>query len=389
MHYGHVVDGRTVSPVSQVAAGDPRFRRASIALFAASLSTFALLYATQPLLALFARDLEVSPAVSALTLSVTTATLALALLPAGWLSDAIGRTPVIFGSVCLGAVLGLACAAAPSLPALLVLRALQGVALAGMPAVAMAYLTEEIEPGSLGRAIGLAIGGNAIGGMAGRLLAGGFADVAGWRVALLAVAVLGAICAVVTIRTLPPSRHFTPRAPDRRMLRRLRAPLTEPGLVRLYAMGALLMGTFVAAFNGLGFRLSAPPYGLGQTAIAAVFLLYPLGSVSSARAGALADRLGRRAVLPAGVLVALAGLALTATDPLAIVVAGIALLTIGFFAAHSVAASWVGRRAAGQSVQASALYRWATTRDRRSQARSPARRGAPQGGTACSCSPGA
>jgi MFS transporter, YNFM family, putative membrane transport protein len=124
-------------------------------------------------------------------------------------------------------------------------------------------------------------------------------------------------------------------------------------------MGALLMGTFVAVYNGIGFRLAAQPYGLGQAAIAAIFLVYPIGSLSSAVAGRLADRLGRRRVLPAGVVIAAGGVAVTALHPPPLVVAGITLLTIGFFAAHSVASSWVGRRARTGQAQASALYLFA------------------------------
>jgi YNFM family putative membrane transporter len=59
---------------------------------------------------------------------------------------------------------------------LLVLRALLGVALGGMPAVAMAYLGEEIEPASLGLSMGMYIGGSAFGGMAGRVLASVLSD---------------------------------------------------------------------------------------------------------------------------------------------------------------------------------------------------------------------
>jgi YNFM family putative membrane transporter len=78
--------------------------------------------------------------------------------------------------------------------------------------------------------------------------------------------------------------------------------------------------------------------------------------VSSAVAGRLADRVGRRRVLPAGVAIALGGVVVTAARPLPLIVLGIALLTIGFFAAHSVASSWVGRRAYAAPAQASALY---------------------------------
>ena len=99
------------------------------------------------------------------------------------------------------------------------MRALEGLALAGLPAVAMAYLTEEVHPAALGGAIGLYIGGNAIGGMAGRLLAGGLADLGGWRLAIAGVGALGVACALTLLRVLPASRNFH-AAPARRRARR-------------------------------------------------------------------------------------------------------------------------------------------------------------------------
>jgi YNFM family putative membrane transporter len=337
--------------------GEPGFRRASIAMFAAGVATFALLYAPQPLLPRLSHAFAVSPAESSLTLAVSTAGLALALIPAGWLSDAWGRTRVMTLSLAVATALGLLAAAAPGFGSLLVLRALQGIALAGVPAVGMAYLTEEIHPQSLGSSIGLLIGGNALGGMAGRLLGGGLAEHVGWRAALVGVALLSAVCAVLFWRFAPPSRRHVPtRFAPRPAVGALAALVRDRGQLRLDALAALLMGTFVAVYNGIGFRLEAAPYGLGETAIAAIFLIYPIGSLSSAVAGRLADRIGRRRVLPAGVVVALCGVAVTAARPLGVVVLGIALLTAGFFAAHSVASSWVGRRAPASPAQASALY---------------------------------
>jgi YNFM family putative membrane transporter len=326
-------------------------------MFAAGVATFALLYAPQPLLPQLSQAFGVSPAEASLTLAVSTAGLALALLPAGWLSDAWGRTRVMTLSLAAATALGLLAAAAPGFGALLAVRALQGVALAGVPAVGMAYLTEEIHPQSLGSSIGLLIGGNALGGMAGRLLGGVLGEHAGWRVAVVGVGLLSAVCAVLFWRCAPPSRRHVPaRFAPRPALGALATLVRDRGQLRLDALAALLMGTFVAVYNGIGFRLEAAPYGLGETAIAAIFLIYPIGSLSSAVAGRLADRIGRRRVLPAGVVVALCGVAITAASPLAVVVLGIALLTAGFFAAHSVASSWVGRRAPASPAQASALY---------------------------------
>jgi YNFM family putative membrane transporter len=338
-------------------AGDAGFRRLAAALFAAGLGTFALLYSTQALLPVLSHEFGVSPAMSALTLAVTTAGVGVGLLPAAWLSDEVGRTRVMGLSLVLSSALGLLSALAPSFGVLLLLRGLEGLALAGLPAVAMAYLTEEVHPEALGGAVGLYIGGNAIGGMIGRLLAGGLADVGGWRLAVAGVGAMGVVCAIALVKLLPASRNFRSRpSRGRDALRRLRAPLADPGLLRLNAMGALLMGTFVAVYNGLGFRLAAEPFHLSPAALALVFLVYPVGSASSAQAGRLADRIGRRTVLPLGVLLTFGGLALTATPSLPLIVLGIATLTAGFFAGHSVASSWVGRRAAGSAGQASALY---------------------------------
>jgi YNFM family putative membrane transporter len=54
--------------------------------------------------------------------------------------------------------------------------------------------------------------------------------------------------------------------------------------------------------------------------------------------------------------VMLAGLLLTLSNSLAMILIGMAMYTFGFFASHSVASSWVGRRARAPKALASALY---------------------------------
>ncbi|MFD0516585.1 MFS transporter [Paractinoplanes durhamensis] len=141
--------------------------------------------------------------------------LGVALLITGPLSEKIGRTRLIHLSLTLSGIVGLACAIAPSWPALLGLRLLQGIALAGLPAVATAYLREELHAGTHARAAGLYIGGTALGGMSGRLVTGWVAEAAGWRWALAAVALLGLFCAFVVAGVLPASRNFAPGARGR------------------------------------------------------------------------------------------------------------------------------------------------------------------------------
>src|SRR6185437_5829075 len=187
-----------------------------------------------------------------------------------------------------------------------------GFALAGVPATAMAYLAEEVDRGDLGRAMGLYIAGNAIGGLSGRVIAGFLAEHGGWRVALAGVSVLALACAVTFAVALPRSAFFTPSPLRLRTLGgTLGRNLADSGLLRLYLIGFALMGAFVTVYNYLTFRLSGPPFGLPASVVGALFTVYLAGTLSSAVAGRLADRAGRRVVLTAGVAVAVAGVALT------------------------------------------------------------------------------
>jgi len=273
------------------------------------------------------------------------------------LSEVFGRRRVMITSALAASLLGLATTLAPSLPVLLVIRVLQGFALAGVPAVAMAYLAEEVERGSLGRAMGVFIAGNSIGGLSGRVISGALADHGGWRVALAGVGVISVSCAVAFAVVLPRSGHFTPAPPRvRGLITTLRRNVKDTGLLRLYLISFALMGGFVTVYNYLSFRLSRPPYELSSTVIGLLFASYLAGTYSSAAAGRLADRHGRYPVLACGVVVTAGGALLTLPASLALIVAGLVLLTGGFFAAHSVASGWVGARARVAPAQASALY---------------------------------
>jgi MFS transporter, YNFM family, putative membrane transport protein len=351
--------GGTPSDPAGHRSGDPAPTRAATAVFLAGLAVFATLYAPQALLPELSRSFDVSPAGSTLAISITTAALAIGLLVLGPLSDRRGRTPVLHAGLAGAAVLAVLLALTPAWWVLLVLRALQGFALAGLPAVAVAYLREELHPSVSSRAIGLYVSGTALGGLTGRLLAGLLTEIGGWRTALGGVAVLAVGCAVAVRVLLPASRRFSPVRGEGALLRQLAAGFTDPALLALYGMAALLMGGFVAVYNAGTFRLESAPYSLTPALASLVFLAYLLGSLSSPTAGWLADRLGRRLVVPAAVAVMGAGIALTLPGPLLLVVAGVCVLTVGFFAAHGVASGWVAIRAqaGGRAVgQAASLY---------------------------------
>ena len=316
-------------------------RRTKIAVAAAGISSFALLYAPQPVLPQIAAQYHLDPGGAALTVSVATGALALAVLPIAALSEVVGRRPVILTSVIASAALGLLLPLMPSYPALLVLRALQGVAIAGFPGVAAAYLAERLGRAGVAAAVGAMIAGNTLGGMLGRLVSGFTAGPLGWRGALYVVAAISTICSLVTVLALPPSGRPRRKA----VLAGLVTALRQPVLLAQYAVALLAMGSFVALYNAAGFRLTGAPLGLSPAVASLVFLAYATGSVSSAAAGRLVARVGRLRALVGALLLTIAGAALTLPDSVPLVVAGFVVLTCAFFAAHAVANGWAAAEA--------------------------------------------
>ncbi|KHT15036.1 membrane protein [Pectobacterium brasiliense] len=340
-----------------ITRGTPQFMRVTLALFSAGLATFALLYCVQPLLPVLSQDFGISPATSSLSLSVSTVMLAFGLLFTGPLSDTIGRKNVMVVSLMLAAICTVICAFMTSWNGVLVMRAMMGLSLSGVAAVAMSYLSEEIHPSVLAFSMGLYISGNSIGGMSGRLVSGVLTDYFPWRVAIGTIGVLALIAAITFWRILPESRHFRSGSlRPKTLLLNSKLHWRDAGLPLLFLEGFLLMGAFVTLFNYIGYRLLAPPYLLSQAVVGLLSVVYLTGSYSSPKAGALTARYGRGPVLSIAILLMLTGLGMTALSPLFAIFGGMMLFTAGFFAAHSVASSWIGQRARRAKGQASSIY---------------------------------
>ncbi|MGW5666119.1 MFS transporter [Streptomyces sp. NPDC003758] len=345
------------APDSRMTPGGPGYRRMSLALFLAGVATFALLYSTQALLPLVSRDFGVTASAASWTVSGATGALALFVLPMSALSERFGRRTLMTASLAVAVTVGLLVPFAPSLGALIVLRAVQGAALAGLPASATAYLAEEVRPKALVTAIGLFVAGNSVGGMSGRIITGWVAQEWGWRVAVGTVGVIAVACAVAFRLLLPAPKHFTAGSLRPRVLARtVRDHLANPLLRRLYAIGALFMTVFGGVYTVIGYRLTEAPFGLPQGIIGSIFLVYLVGTVSASTAGRLVGRLGRRGALYLAGGTTTAGLLLSVAPSLPVVLLGLVLITAGFFAGHAVASSAVSHTAKEGRAQASALY---------------------------------
>jgi YNFM family putative membrane transporter len=343
------------------AHGSAEYRHLLAGLFFAGVATFAQLYSPQAALPLIAADLHLGAADAALVVSAATIGLAIGVIPWSVVADLIGRVRAMSIAVTAATVFGLLVPFAPNFPLLLTGRLFEGAMVGGVPAIAIAYLSEEIEPRHAARAAGTYVAGTSIGGLLGRLVAGPVAELASWRIGIFAVAGLCAIAAALFMALVPKPRGFVPgrsRGPTNGggVLSRLAVNLRSARILALYAQGLLLMGGFVALYNYLGFRLSAAPFNLPQTLISLLFLAYLAGTWSSAQAGVLAARFGRRPVLLFAIAGMVAGVLLTLSTLLVVVLIGLLVATAGFFAGHAIASGWTGTEAITGRAQASSLY---------------------------------
>ncbi|MCK0196223.1 MFS transporter [Ancylobacter sp. 6x-1] len=354
---------RVANPAA-AADGDTRIRRGTrsfvltnLALFSAGFSTFALIYCVQPLMPVFSVEFGISPAQSSLALSATTGMLAVAMLFASALSEVVGRKPVMVASLLVSSALMMACPFVQDWNQFVWLRAVAGITFSGLPAVAMAYVGEEMHSESSGLAMGLYIGGSGLGGLGGRAIAGIIADFYSWRTGMFAVGTLGIACGLILWWSLPASRHFRPSSPSPRViLASFLVNLKDARQRALFLTGFLLLGSFVCVYNYTSYRLMQPPFDYGQATVSLVFGVYLIGIFSSAYLGNLTTRLGRGPVLCLSMGLMLAGALVTLMPAMPAILLGLSAITFGFFGAHSVASSWVGANAHAAKAQASSLY---------------------------------
>lgn len=341
--------------------GSTDYRRAVVASLAAGLATFNALYCTQAILPRLVASFDVNPTTAALTISATTGALAICIVPASILSERFGRSRVLIISALLATALGLCLPLASSMWVLIVLRALQGVFIAGVPAVAMTWLSEEIHPEDLAKAMGIYIAGNTVGGLSGRLIPALFLEVTTWRWALFATTLCALTMAITMTVMLPKQRRFRPRTLSiKNESSAMLAHWATPSLALLFATAFISLGVSVSVYNYIGFRM-IHTFRLSEALVGVVFLMYLAGTWSSARAGAWTGRIGRGQGMMYGALAMLLGLTLMLWDVLALTLIGLFVLTAAFFLIHSIASGWVGliatsHRAAGASMYLLSYY---------------------------------
>ena len=354
-------------PVSHVGAGnragsdgirygDPDYRKAVLALFATGLASFNAIYCTQALMPALSEYFDATPAMSAWTVSAATGMLAIAILPASILSERFGRGRVIAISTLIAVITGITLPFAPSIEWLIVGRGLQGLAIAGVPATAMAWLADEINGLDLPRAMGQYIAGTTLGGLLSRLIPAGVLEFSDWRWGLAANMIFAGACAIIAVILLPNQKRFTPKKLTvRGEFRAVGRHLRTPALLGLFAIAFLLMGAFVSLYDYLGYQL-IDAFDFSPGLAGSVFLLYLVGTVTSGWAGSAAARYGRARILMSGITACMLALPLISIPTIVTTIIGTAVFTGGFFVAHSISSSWVGTLAKQDRAEATGTY---------------------------------
>jgi predicted MFS family arabinose efflux permease len=200
----------------------------------------------------------------------------------------------------------------------------------------------------------LYVAGTVGGGFCGRLLAGLVAEFAGWRIALVALAVLQVAVAQAIRAGLPPEGPaHAPAASGRKVVRAL---LRDPRLRGAYAVGFSILFALVGGFTYITLHLAEPPFNLGPAALAGVFTVYLVGMFVTPLSGRVLNRIGHAQTLTAAWGIAIAGLALTLLPSLAAIMAGLALFSGGLFIVQTAATSFVGEAAPHARATAVGLY---------------------------------
>lgn len=257
-----------------------------------------------PVIALYAEDFQVSQTAIGLTVAVYGLARFLVSLPAGRLSDALGRKPTlaIGGFITLVGTIG--CAVAPNYDIFLIARFVAGAGAACVMTAGQIVLADIAKPTNRGRVMAIYQGVFLFSVGAGAFPGGWLADRYGLASPFWANAILAAIVTVLALMFVPETRgmrdHAThaSTAPAMAFMDQLRVIIRVPGFL------LICLVSFVAFFARTGGLFNVMPLlaeekmnlspdqigiGIGMISIMGLLLVYP--------SGALVDRLGRKAVI--------------------------------------------------------------------------------------------
>lgn len=318
---------------------------------------FVNVYSMQSVLPLLMAEFDATPVQAGLTVGATILAVALLSPFMGMLSDAWGRKGIICGSLFAMALPTALIPLADSLPQIIGLRFLQGLAVPGIVVVVLAYVGEEFQAsGGVARMISTYVAGSVMGGFSGRFIAGYAAHWFGWQGAFVALALLNLVGALLVLWWLPRSRHFVPSRDLRSALAVLRSHLSNPRLLAACAVGFCVLFSLVGSFTYVNLHLAGAPFRLSPAGLANVFTVYLLGVLVTPVAGRLMQRHGFLRVLLSALLLSAAGLLLTLLPLLSAIILGLAVCSSAIFVCQASTISFIASQVSQGRSLATGLY---------------------------------
>lgn len=328
-----------------------------IAVFLLGTAALLNLYSTQPLLTELSEWAEVDSSSTAWTISATTLGVAVLAPVAGSVSDRLGRKRVMVVAIVAMTIATLLCAIAPGFSWLLLFRAVQGLATPFVFAVAIAYVSEETEPGKTAALNGIYVAGTAFGGFVGRLLSGYVLDVTGsWRLTFVFAAAVLVIVLAATCLWLPQESRFAPANSLFSGFRGAGAHLRDWRMLATCFVGAALLFQQVVSFTFGSLYLLEAPFSLSAMQVGLVFIVFLAPAVLTPFVGAAIQRIGTIATFWSATILGSLGLALTLLPSTAAVIIGLGFSCIAVFAGQACATGFTGRYAHRSKSAAVGVY---------------------------------
>ncbi|WP_367180825.1 MFS transporter [uncultured Shewanella sp.] len=337
-------------------------RRLIAGVSIASVVVYINLYLVQGMLPLIAEHFMVSMSQATLLLSVTSFTLAISLLFFAIMSDRIGRKKPAMVSLYLIALLDFLMIWTHDFSLLLILRMIQGVLLAALPAVAMAYFKDELGQDSLLKAGAIYITVNSFGGILGRLLGGTLSEYFTWSQSMQTLFVLTLVGCFLSSYFLPGCR-FVPSIKgqvkgyvSKADISGFALHLNDLKMRLVYCIAGLAFMVMVNQFSYIQLHLMAAPFYWGRFEVTFIFLCYLSGTFASYYSAKWFRRLGLSRVSLLCIGFMFIGVSLTLFNSALMIFVGFLLSAFGFFLLHSSCNSWVAMRAQEHRSKATALY---------------------------------
>jgi predicted MFS family arabinose efflux permease len=307
------------------AANARTFSARHLAVGLAGYCAFINLYSPQSILPLLSQEFHASAAEISTIITVSTLAVALTAPFTGTVADVLGRKRVIVAAMFVLVIPTLMVGLASTLSQLIFWRAVQGLVLPPIFAVAVAYIGDEWSTKEATTAAGIYSSGSSLGGFSGRLVTGLLADYIGWRAGFVALAGIAFAGAIAVAFLLPYERRFVRSEGLLASGRQMLAHFRNRQLLATYAVGFGVLFNFICTFTFVSFHLAAAPYNLSASWLGAIFVVYLVGSVLTPWTGWAVGRFGRRAFMVGVIALWIAGIALTLAPSLPVIIAGLAL----------------------------------------------------------------